>query len=110
MRDTSTGLILKTLHANSRLFFPVRDGSGRLFRPLLELLETQEIAHLALRFAGQFAVFPDELPGLFPVRVFRLAEELSHFQVEDLEDLEERVEADLVLALLHAGEVGLRDA
>src|SRR5438876_9314178 len=110
MRDTSTGLILKTLHANSRLFFLLRGGRRRLFRPLLELLETHEIAYLALSLAGKLLVLPDEPPGLLGARVFHLAEEFSHFQVEDLEDLEERVEADFVLALLHPGEIGLRDA
>ena len=37
-------------------------------------------------------------------------EEVAHGQLEDLQDLEERVESDLVLALLHAREIGLRDA
>jgi hypothetical protein len=52
----------------------------------------------------------DELTGLGGLRVLGLAEELAHLQLEDLEHLEESVETDLVLALLHAGKIRLRDA
>src|SRR5262249_3688399 len=52
----------------------------------------------------------NELAFLFLDRLRRLAEELAHLEVEDLQDLEERVEPDFVLALFHAREVGLRDA
>src|SRR5438128_9689983 len=113
MRYPSTRPILKALPANSRLFSLFRGRSRRFFRsllPRLEYLEAQEIAHFALRFAGQLLKLPDELPGLLRVNLFRLAEELAHLQVEDLENLEERVETDLVLSLLHPGEIGLRDA
>ena len=50
--------------------------------------------------------------GLFDVRGLggRLLEEVAHRQLEDLEDPEERVEADLVLAVLHPREVRLRHA
>src|SRR6266540_161476 len=85
---------------NSRCFF--------LFL-LLELREADEIAHLALRLGRELQELADELAGLRVLRFLGLAEELAHFQIEDLENLEQRVEADLVLPLLHPGEVGLRD-
>ena len=37
-------------------------------------------------------------------------EEMAHGQLEDLQDLEESVESDLVLTVLHPREVGLCDA
>ena len=39
-----------------------------------------------------------------------LFEEVTDAQVKRLQNLQQRVEADLVLALLHAGEIGLMDA
>src|SRR5450759_451548 len=77
---------------------------------LLELLETQEISHFALRLAREPLVLLDELVRLGGLRVLGLAEELAHLQLENLENLEQSVETDLVLALLHAGEIRLRDA
>src|SRR5206468_4184443 len=38
-----------------------------------------------------------------------LVEEAAHRELEDVQDLEERVEADLVLSALHPREIGLRD-
>ena len=95
---------------NSSFFFFVGNGrlGFRLVRPLLEPLETDEIAHLALRLARELLELDDELAGLGILRLLRLAEELSHLQVENVENLEERVEADPVLPLLHPREIGLR--
>jgi hypothetical protein len=39
-----------------------------------------------------------------------LIEEVTDGEVERLQDLQEGVEANLVFALLHAGEIGLMDA
>ena len=84
--------------------------SARRASALLDLLEAHEIAHFAAGLFRQRLERRDELALLLLGRRRRLAEELAHLEIEDLEDLEERVEADLVLALFHAGEIGLRDA
>src|SRR4051794_39914083 len=39
-----------------------------------------------------------------------LFEEIADAEVEGLQDLEQSIEADLVLSLFHAGEIGLVDA
>src|SRR5207344_780684 len=77
---------------------------------LLEPLETHEVAHFAPRFLGETTEVGDELSRIRIDGPFGLAEELAHLQIEDLEDLEQRVEPDLVLSLLHPREVGLRHA
>src|SRR5262249_45920264 len=40
----------------------------------------------------------------------RFVEEIADAQIECLQDFQQRIEADLVLSLLHAGEVGLMNA
>src|SRR5512141_3035770 len=77
---------------------------------LLHPLEPNEVADLALSFGGERLEIADELPRFGAVGSVRFSEELTHFEVEDLEDLEQGVEPHLVLALLHPRQVGLRNA
>ena len=65
-------------------------------------LELDEAVHFLLSRGAQGAVLLEDV-----VRTIGLVEEVSDAQVEALQDLEQRVETDLVFALLHAGEVGL---
>src|SRR5262245_34214669 len=91
---------------NSRLFFPLGSVDVRRItrrvRRLLELLETDEVAHFLARLVRERLELLDEIARLALRGRLGLAEEFAHLQVEHLEDLEERVEADLVFALLHA--------
>src|SRR5437764_1027231 len=72
---------------------------------LLRPLEFDEALDLFLCGGAESLQLVEE--SLFPVAFL---EELADVQVERTEDLQQRVEADLVLALLHAGEIGLMDA
>src|ERR1700674_3122576 len=94
--------------SNSRLFFRLLFGLRvRSFGGLLELLEQDEVADLLARLVGEILELGHQGPSLPLRRGLGLSEELAHLQVEDLEDLEERVQADLVLSLFHAREIGL---
>src|SRR5450631_357053 len=97
--------------ANSRLFFRLPDGLGaRFFLLLHHFLEPDEVSDFLLRIARKGLEIVDQLPRDRVIGRLGFAEEFAHLQLEDLEDLEERVEPDLVFALLHSGEVRLRDA
>src|ERR1700730_18504619 len=101
--------ILGSARRDSRSFF-------RFFVDLrgldgfLQPLELDEIADLLPGLFGEGPEFGHQVPGLSLFRSLRFAEELAHLQIEDLEDLEERVESDLVLALLLARQIVLRHA
>src|SRR5258708_4140545 len=88
--------------------FIVAPALPRLFSPdilLLPAFEVDEILDLFLRRGAQ----PVELVHQRLAAV-ALVEEVADIQIEGLEDLEQRVESDLVLSLLHPGEVRLVDA
>jgi hypothetical protein len=72
---------------------------------LLQPLELDEAFDFALSVRREALVLGDQ------IRFLRtLFEELSDPEIERLQDLEKSVEADFVLALLHAGEIGLMDS
>src|SRR2546425_12567521 len=74
-------------------------------------LELDEALDLLLRAGRQLLVLPQELVLAVPRHRGRvLVEEIGDVHLEDREDLEQRLEADLVFSVLHAAEVGLLDA
>src|ERR1041385_4332376 len=74
-------------------------------------LELHERLHLFLRARGESLVLAQEFEFALPRRARRvLVEEVGDVHLEDRKDLEEGLEADLVLAVLHATEVRLLNA
>src|SRR5688572_2078858 len=104
-REVETRSILTAEGGFSLFFFCPAVGTG-LF---LHLLEPHEVPDFLPRLVGEAAEFGDER-AVFGSRGLAFPEELADLQVEDLEQLEKRVQPDLVLALLHAREVRLGDA
>src|SRR6266571_2719719 len=78
---------------------------------LVQQLELDEVLDLLLRPWGQTLVLAEKLGVvILHRRGDLLVEEVGDVHLEDREDLEEGLEADLVLPVLHATEVGLLDA
>src|SRR5512145_2106507 len=69
---------------------------------LLPALEFDEALHFFLCGRTQCLEFLDD--RFSPVR---LVEEIPDAQIERLQDLQERIQANLILSLLHPGKVGL---
>src|SRR5206468_3613618 len=81
------------------------------FSLAMDALEGDELLDLALGFVGEGVEFLDQLDVAGGDGLLGDAfEELADAHLELGEDAEEGVQADPVLPLLHAGEVGLLDA
>src|SRR5688572_21100081 len=86
-------------------------GVGGILLRGMVALELDEVAHLVLLHRVERPELPHQLYVLRSESVLRhLVEELADGDVELREDLEQGIETDPVLALLHTGEVGLLDA
>src|SRR5258706_15177638 len=73
-------------------------------------LELDEALDLVLPAGGELLVLPQELVLALAHRAARvLIEEVGDVHLEDRQDLEERLEAGLVLAVFHATKIGLLD-